>query len=450
MSQYLLQTLAMSGLILAIWLLFHFFPKVFPARVRYFTWVILLVGLLIPVRPQFGTTVIEIPVQEEIVIVPQLPVAPTPIQATSNFRIWPWIWLAGTAIVLLYHLVRYVKFYRAVRRWGEVEKDDKILSIFEKVKREMGLERARIQLMTCSLVSSSMLTGFFRPLVLLPEKELDHDELELIFKHELVHYKRKDLPIKFLSLLAIAVNWFNPLVYLLGFSLQEEGEAACDEAVLKSKDPSERHFYAEVIIGMIGKRKGATFLATNFYGGKNGIKKRLEAILEHRTTASPLSYGLLIAVLALTVGTGSVFAMGEVTYVESERAHIKEIALGLIGGGHVQHIEDLHDVDFKRFNVTVVHDEQIFILEIDVESGEVLSMRSQPYGSEPLPNFEPALGELTGEQAVAIAKSVQDGSLIDLDREAHAWYVAIAVGNWVHEFYIDFEGVILSHEIYEN
>lgn len=69
-----------------------------------------------------------------------------------------------------------------------------------------------IDLYVCGFVSSSMLTGFLRPVILLPEKHFETDELEFIFRHELIHYKRRDLVIKFLSVIAVSLHWFNPFV----------------------------------------------------------------------------------------------------------------------------------------------------------------------------------------------------------------------------------------------
>ena len=58
-----------------------------------------------------------------------------------------------------------------------------------------------------------MMTGFVKPRILLPDADFTTDELRLILKHELVHYKRRDLWYKGLVLAANAIHWFNPAVY---------------------------------------------------------------------------------------------------------------------------------------------------------------------------------------------------------------------------------------------
>ena len=60
-----------------------------------------------------------------------------------------------------------------------------------------------------------MILGLFRPVLILPQMELSQQQLAFIFRHELAHYKRRDLWIKWMFLLVQSVHWFNPLVHIL-------------------------------------------------------------------------------------------------------------------------------------------------------------------------------------------------------------------------------------------
>jgi beta-lactamase regulating signal transducer with metallopeptidase domain len=296
----------MAVVIAALFIVNIVFARKIAAKVRYFMWVVVMIGLLIPFRPTIGDGVIDVP---NLIITPveinehppseidsvgtiEMPVTPPVISDQSVVAneqislqgILFIVWVSVAVGIISYHFFQYLRFQKSIKRWGTFEDDEGALTLFERVKSEMKLQNYQIQVVVCGFVSTSMLTGFFKPVILLPERNYDEAELELIFRHELIHYRRKDLWIKLLSVIALAIHWFNPFVYLMNIALQTEGEASCDQEVLEASKLKNRHFYAEVIIGMIGgKRSGTTTLATNFYGGKKGIKKRLSEVMEAAT-----------------------------------------------------------------------------------------------------------------------------------------------------------------------
>jgi photosystem II stability/assembly factor-like uncharacterized protein len=118
-----------------------------------------------------------------------------------------------------------------------------------------------------------MTIGFVCPVVLLPAMDFSADELSFILKHELVHCKRKDLWCKGLVLIATAMHWFNPVVYLMAIAVQ--CEVSCDVAVVQNASVDVRQRYSETIIGVIeNQSRIQTALSTSFYGGKGSMKTR--------------------------------------------------------------------------------------------------------------------------------------------------------------------------------
>lgn len=63
---------------------------------------------------------------------------------------------------------------------------------------------------TCNL-STPVLAGLFHPALYLTEAPCDREELSFILRHELTHYKRRDLWFKLLLLAVSTIYWFNPL-----------------------------------------------------------------------------------------------------------------------------------------------------------------------------------------------------------------------------------------------
>jgi hypothetical protein len=152
-----------------------------------------------------------------------------------------------------------------------------------------------------------MMFGFINSRIVLPASKIAEDEFRFILKHELVHYRRKDLYYKFAVLIATAVHWFNPFVYLMARVISEQCELSCDAEIIRDADADTRLKYSEAIIGAVPhKSRLKTILSTNFYGGKKGMKKRISSIMD--TGSKKTGIAIIFIMLIATLCTGFAFA----------------------------------------------------------------------------------------------------------------------------------------------
>ena len=219
-----------------------------------------------------------------------------------------WIWLAGAAAVLALAAVSHLRFARTVRRWQKPCEAEGYTATLKACLSEMRIRR-RVALRLCPTVSSPMLMGLLHPVILLPDEELTTDELVLVLRHELTHLRRGDLLVKAGLVLAYALHWYNPVVWAMGRSLCFYQEASCDSHVTARADEEERRFYSETILRVIRRQaRTRTALCTSFYGGRNGMKRRITAIMEGRRRTGA---ALCALALAMTAVLGGALAMVE-------------------------------------------------------------------------------------------------------------------------------------------
>ena len=311
----LICSVAMSALALVYMAATPFLAKRYSQKWRYYAWLVIIIGLIIPFRPQWGNTLFSVEVPSNAPPHTVMSDIPLPIEnavisnTALNFSWWhiaAAVWLAGVIIFIVYQSIKHYRFVKTARRWSESVKDEYLLSSLESLKLEMGIER-RIPLYLCECVGSPMMIGLIKPRILLPTTELAQDELYFILKHELVHYKRKDLPYKYLVLAAMALHWFNSVVYLMARAINNLCEISCDTEVVKSMDAGMRLSYSETIIGVVKyQSKLKTALSTNFYGGKKGMKNRISSIIDMKKKRMGLA--VICVVSILTVKTGFVVA----------------------------------------------------------------------------------------------------------------------------------------------
>ena len=213
----------------------------------------------------------------------------------------PGLWLLGAAVFALYHLAGTLIFQRRARRWSRPVRTE-TAEIYASVCRELGM-RSAPALAVSSAADSPMVLGLLRPRLLLPGEDWGEGELRFILRHELIHFRRRDLWYKLLILLANAVHWFNPLIYLMAREAARDVELTCDALVVAGADPETRRAYSEALLSSIRRQRGLSrsALSTHFYGGAQVMRERFRNILGRRGRrwgAAVLALTLLITVAA--------------------------------------------------------------------------------------------------------------------------------------------------------
>lgn len=191
------------------------------------------------------------------------------------------VWMFGSMFFISVHLISYLHYKRQVIKKGTSIKDTCILRQVSELKREMHI-KCTVHTVRFPDASSPMIIGFFKPVLILPDEKYTSEELFFILKHELVHCKRRDLYIKLLLVAANAIHWFNPFIWIMQKEAAIDMELSCDERVTQGADYAMRKAYTETLLSTL--HKGCvkrTALSTQFYGGKQIMKKRFKNILNN-------------------------------------------------------------------------------------------------------------------------------------------------------------------------
>jgi len=313
-------SIVISAVILLYMAITPLLAKRYSAKGLYYTWLVIVIALIIPFRPQLGVSINRIYVPDRMPLAVNSPmpsvlrlpaVAATQMESTvvrSALRSTEWkhaaslLWIIGALLFLACNFLRHSRFIKMVNRWSQNVSDEKILMLLHGIKQELGIKR-QIGLYLCPYVSSPMMTGLFKPRILLPAANFTKDKLYFIFKHELIHYKRKDLWNKCLMLLAAGMHWFNPTIYLMAKAVNKQCELSCDAEVVSSTDSDTRKRYCETLLEVMKTQsRYRTAISTSFTGGKESMKKRISSILD--TGKKKAGLAVICIVLVITAGIG--------------------------------------------------------------------------------------------------------------------------------------------------
>ena len=298
--------------------------KRYSVKWRYYAWLVIVVGLIIPFRPQFGVAVVTVDAPAETIplvqvrntLIAGITTGGIPAQAPvssglfSGITLWQalfMLWVGGAVSFLIYHFVKHYRFTRLITRWSKIIDDKELLSVLRELKDEMGISQP-IGLKFCSTVGTPLITGFVRPCILLPKTDFSPDEMRLILRHELVHHMRKDLWYKSLVLIATAIHWFNPVIHRMNRTINVQCELSCDDEVIRHTNVNMRQRYSEIILRVAKvQSKPKTVLSTYFFGGNKDMKKRITSIMD--TDKKRVGTAIFCIALILTLGTAIVFAV---------------------------------------------------------------------------------------------------------------------------------------------
>ncbi len=192
----------------------------------------------------------------------EAPAAPLP-EAPAPF---PWravitgVWLAGGAAMGSYGLISYLRLRR----------------------RLFGAIRAKDGAWEHPAVDSPFILGMLRPRIYLPAG-LAGPARGFILCHERAHLRRLDHIVKPVCWAALALHWFNPLVWAAYVLMSRDIEAACDEAVVRQLGPQVKADYSYTLLALATGRRLPAPSPLAFDEGD--AKGRIKHVLGYRRPA---------------------------------------------------------------------------------------------------------------------------------------------------------------------
>lgn len=222
---------------------------------------------------------------------------PTPLTIIS------YGWFIGVIVSLIVHLISYYLYKNRLIASAKPVTKEAYQIVFSECLNQMDISKP-IDLLVSSSISSPMVIGFAKSLLVLPHEAYSDSEIAYILKHELIHYKRHDIYGKLLLLFAKTIHWFNPIISLMYWEAVNDMEFSCDEGVVSFESFSYKKAYAETLfISLTKQNRVETYFSTQFQGGTKIMKKRFENILSKTNKRNGKLLLTVTLLLVITLGT---------------------------------------------------------------------------------------------------------------------------------------------------
>lgn len=168
-------------------------------------------------------------------------------------------WLAGVCVLSLRLLVGLIGVERA-RRVGVIAVAEQIQRAVDRLAASLGITR-RVVALESSAVEIPTLTGWLRPVILLPASALCGlypEQLEAIVAHELAHVRRHDYLVNLVQTVIETVLFYHPAVWWLSSRIRQEREHCCDDIAIALCN--DRVTYARALASMEELRHAARWV----------------------------------------------------------------------------------------------------------------------------------------------------------------------------------------------
>lgn len=339
MSEYVfLMSLSGSAVFLLWGLLSRLAGGRFGARWQYAAMKLVLLFLLIPVGPCLqwmgklwpkeavsAGAVVDLPngVLTQAVVgtgpvvlpdTPQVVISPTVHQAVLL------LWGICAVAILAYKCGRFLKFRHMLQKNGLEKPSEEMRQVLHACQQELGLSRA-VRLWISAAAPVPFASGLVHPVIVLPKREYPQQELQYILLHELTHITCGDLWVRWLAMVASAIHWWNPLVYLWNRKLVMYSEESCDERVVVNWPSRERGDYGRVLLKTACASAMPEGLTASISTTKL-LQRRLLNMLRAKKVTRKQKVLTVAVLLALVIcGSAAAFAIQSPVAVEEETTH---------------------------------------------------------------------------------------------------------------------------------
>ena len=197
-----------------------------------------------------------------------------------------WVLGAGSALLAL-RLFAGTWRIAAISRGAQRVHDGEWLSLCGQLCEALGIARP-VTLLRTDRVSLPVTWGFVYPVILLPAESGGWPEAlrRHVLLHELAHVRRGDAWSQLVAQGALALFWFNPLLWLSVRRMRAEAEHACDDYVLREGErPSH---YASSLVRLVHAHEGRAVppFAALSVGSRSDLEERVAAITHPLRDAS--------------------------------------------------------------------------------------------------------------------------------------------------------------------
>ena len=211
------------------------------------------------------------------------------------------IYILGVAVVLIWFAVSNLLFRRRLKADRIEPVSGELLTQYEEICSRYRVKPVPVYF--TDPLPAACLVGMFRPYIALPLTAKPGEAVQVL-THEVCHLRGRDHVWAVVRLACLAVNWFNPLVWIAAKMSRTDLELACDDRVTRQMDLEDRKAYAGVLVLAASRRTspGLLTLATGMTMTGRTLRTRIASVLSEKKTVRVLAIAFAVLTSVCLIG----------------------------------------------------------------------------------------------------------------------------------------------------
>lgn len=253
---------------------------------------------------------------------------------------------------------------------------EKVAQLAQKINLNKGFI-----LLESQLVKVPSVTGFFKPIILLPIGLLSHlpqDQIEAILLHELAHIKRKDYFVNIIQSFAETLFFFNPGLLWVSKLIKEERENCCDDIAISATQSKSN--FVNALVSFQEYNLKSNVLVMGFGGKENHLLKRAKRIIYNDTKSLTIAEKSVVS-LAFFTAISMMFLFGNASLPESKEEQKSSLnhknKIGKVADFDKNHTDDSSDYQIEQNKKTQEIDAQATIADEKAKIAEKKKIKDE-------------------------------------------------------------------------
>ena len=241
----------------------------------------------------------------------------TPLRSVPGFHFsFLALWLTGMGITIFLAAMGYIRILLSLRTTEPAE--DALAEPWRKLLTEHGIDSRTVPMLMSQNPGPALVRTPFGYRFVVPRElwsELSESGRQGILKHELAHFRRRDVWKSFFVRILALPHWFNPVAHYAANRFDELEEQLCDREAFSGKREQKSEF-ARILL-LLHENAPTHFVARHSIFGRN-LKHRIASLLEN-----PLpERRFVMRKTLLVIGTAVILfaALFRVEFVAQERS----------------------------------------------------------------------------------------------------------------------------------